>query len=223
MSIPSWSPPPPLSLWCSHVKPVNGCHRNNCANHNNWNTLLNYYKTPSCLVYLQTQPNAIHMHTSHWRRWPNLSASKAPRLFLSFLCKACHRFSKESNPEPSLLTLWDTGKWQTRASLTFSMLMDQIDEKRTKPNITSQFHSFGSTGVHREVCSTKAKQRGGWFHSFIHSIAVPWPVQVRCISLATTVDYWTGWLPGFSLLPNHDHYYQMTPTTNTSRGWRSFA
>lgn len=85
-----------------------------------------------------------------------------------FYAKLVNRFTKESNPEPSLLTLWDTGKWQTRASLTFSMLMDQIDEKRTKPNITSKFHSFGSTGVHREVCSTKAKQRW-WMVPFIHS------------------------------------------------------
>lgn len=83
-----------------------------------------------------------------------------------FYAKLVNRFTKESNPEPSLLTLWDTGKWQTRASL--SMLMDQIDEKRTKPTITSQFHSFGSTGVHREVCSTKAKQRW-WMVPFIHS------------------------------------------------------
>lgn len=174
--------------------------------------------SPSCLVYLQTQPNAIHMHTSRWRRCPNLSASNAPRLFLSFYAKLVNRFSKRIKPRTSLLTLFGIPESDKRGP---QLLMDRIDEKRTKPNITSQFHSSCLTGVHREVCSTKAKQR--WW-------MVPFILSFNCSPLAGSgslhfprhncwlLNWLVTWV--FTFSEPRSLYYQMTPTTTTSGGGR---
>lgn len=122
---------------------------------------------------------------------------------------------KESNPEPH--SLWYTGKWQTRASVVDGPNW----RKRTKPNITSQFHSFGLTGVHREVCSTKAKQR--WW-------MVPFILSFNCSPLTGSgslhfprhncwlLNWLVTWV--FTFAEPRSLYYQMTPTTTTSSGGR---